>query len=136
MVSVFTFSLLGQLAISPIAAQDGYRIQPAGSDVAKTYLQGLELESILGREIRTNEEDMGRIIDILADRSGQVQAAVVELGGFLGIGSRKIAVEWSALRFETRGQNPIVILEMGREQLRLAPEYRPNEPVIVRKAAQ
>jgi len=33
-----------------------------------------------------------------------VVAAVVEFGGFLGIGTRKIAVAWSDLRFETEGQ--------------------------------
>ena len=48
----------------------------------------------------------GRIIDLLADRSGQVRAAVIEFGGFLGIGTRKIAVDWSALRFEGDGKQP------------------------------
>lgn len=94
-----------------------------------------ELTSVLGRDIRTRgEEDMGRIIDVLVDRSGKVQAAVVELGGFLGIGTRKIAVDWSAFTFETKGKQPQIVLEMGRDQLRSAPEYKPAQPVVGRKS--
>ena len=95
------------------------------------------LESVLGREVRTRvEEDVGRIIDLLADRYGHVQAAVIEFGGFLGIGTRKIAVEWSALRFEQDGRKPVVIVELTRDELRVAPEYKPSEPAIVRRASE
>jgi hypothetical protein len=95
-----------------------------------------ELASVLGREVRTRvEEDVGRIIDLLADRDGRVQAAVIEFGGFLGIGTRKIAVEWSSLRFQPEGKQPPVIVELTRDQLRRAPEYKPTEPAIVRRAA-
>ena len=70
---------------------------------------------------------MGRIIDLLADRDGKVVAAVIEFGGFLGIGTRKIAVEWSALRIEA-DKSPVAILDVTREQLRVAPEYKPDRP--------
>ena len=96
------------------------------------------LESVLGREVRTRvEEDVGRIIDLLADRYGHVQAAVIEFGGFLGIGTRKIAVEWSALALRAgRRQAAVVIVDMTRDQLRVAPEYKPSEPAIVRRASE
>ena len=95
-----------------------------------------DLESVLGREVRTRvEEDLGRIIDLLVDRNGQVQAAVIEFGGFLGIGTRKIAVEWSALRFDADGKQRVVV-EVNRDQLRTAPEFKPAEPAIVRRASE
>ena len=46
---------------------------------------------------------MGRIVDVIVDRAGAVRAAVIDFGGFLGVGSRKIVVDWNALRFG-RGQ--------------------------------
>ena len=42
---------------------------------------------------------MGRIVDVIVDRAGTVRAAVIDFGGFLGVGSRKIVVDWSALHF-------------------------------------
>jgi hypothetical protein len=44
------------------------------------------------------EGDSGRIIDLLSDRNGKLKAAVVEMGGFLGIGTRKIAIDWPGPR--------------------------------------
>lgn len=90
-----------------------------------------EVRSLLGIQVRTKtEEDMGRIIDLLADRDGKVVAAVIEFGGFLGIGTRKIAVEWSALRVEA-DKSPVAILDVTREQLRAASEYKPDRPAAV-----
>ena len=95
-----------------------------------------KLRSVLGIQVRTNtEEAMGRIIDLLADRDGKVVAAVIEFGGFLGIGTRKIAVEWSALRIEA-DKSPVAILDVTREQLRVAPEYKPDRPAAVFRVSQ
>jgi hypothetical protein len=132
-------ALLAGQPVQPAVAQtaSGGAEAPAEGDTrVQSYtmdLRAVRLDSLLGREVRTRDEDPGRIIDILADGDGQVRAAVVELGGFLGIGTRKVAVDWSALRFEVRDKRQSVILDMTRDQLRLAPEYRPSEPVFVRQ---
>lgn len=130
-----TLLLAGPVATLPGAAQSE-RTSQAGDSVTPV-LKRNELESVLGRDVRTRvEEDMGRIVDLLADRNGRIQAAVIEFGGFLGIGTRKIAVDWSALRFEGDGKT-VVIVEMTRDQLRIAPEYKPpKEPAVIRGAAE
>jgi hypothetical protein len=129
--------LLGPITAAPGSAQVPAGSAPSGSDAAAdlpSVISHNRLDSVLGREVRTRvEEDVGRIVDILADRNSRVQAVVIEFGGFLGIGTRKIAVEWSALSFENDGKRPLVIVDVSRDQLRLAPEYKPNEqPMIVR----
>jgi hypothetical protein len=130
---------LAQTVTSPAPAQTPAGPGPPGinlTEVPTPATKRNQLESVLGREVRTLvEEDVGRVVDLLADRQGQVQAAVIEFGGFLGIGTRKIAVEWSALSFVNDGKQPVVIVEMTRNQLRVAPEYKPSEPAVVRRAA-
>ena len=107
------------------------------SSVAKegtpaTVIDNQDVDGILGKSVRSVAgEDMGRIVDILVTKSGQVRAAVIDFGGFLGVGSRKIAVDWSALRFPGSGKLDQVTVELTRDQVRLAPEYRPGTPVIV-----
>lgn len=143
--SVLTFIGLGLVTSSRVFAQPDIDTGPPStfraeglhtSDTFMSVTRHRRLESVLGREVRTRvEEDVGRIVDLLADRQGRVQAAVIEFGGFLGIGTRKIAVEWSALSFESDGRQPVVIVEMTRNQLRVAPEYKPNEPAVVRRVA-
>jgi PRC-barrel domain len=97
-----------------------------------TVVDDREVEGILGKSVRSNAgEELGQIIDVIVKRDGQVRAAVIDFGGFLGVGSRKIAVEWSALSFPPSGKLDHVILDLTRDQVRLAPEYRPGEPVVV-----
>lgn len=93
------------------------------------------LHTVLGIEVHTpTDRNIGRVIDVLADRDGKIQAAVIEFGGFMGLGTRKVAVEWAALRFQSTGKAPIATAEITRDQLRLAPENKPGEPVVVLKA--
>jgi hypothetical protein len=100
---------------------------------AVTILPNHEVQSILGREVLSaNGENMGRIVDVLVDRSGEVRAAIIDFGGFLGVGSRKIAVEWSALHFPPPAQTDAKItLELTRDQVKAAPEYQDGKQVVV-----
>jgi len=119
----------------PAGAPDAPRAQTYTREFTPNAIEGAKLESLLGRDLRTRDEDPGRIIDILCDRDGLVRAAVVELGGFLGIGTRRIAVDWSMLKFDAGPKRPHLVLDMTRDQLRSAPEYKPGEPaVFVRRA--
>jgi hypothetical protein len=92
-----------------------------------------EVEGVLGREVRSAaDENMGRIADVLVDRGGEVRAAIIDFGGFLGVGSRKIAVDWNALHFPPPGQpGSRVTLELTRDQVKAAPEYQEGKPVVV-----
>ncbi len=104
---------------------------PATPEV--TVLNNHEVEGILGREVRSaTNENMGRIVDVLVDTAGQVRAAIIDFGGFLGVGSRKIAVDWNALHFPPPGKpNAYITLELTRDQVKAAPEYQEGKPVVV-----
>jgi len=92
-----------------------------------------EVEGILGKEVRgIADEGMGRIVEVIVDRSGQVRAAVIDFGGFLGVGSRKIALDWNALRFAPAGDpRGRITVELTKDQVRAAPEYRVGKPVMI-----
>jgi hypothetical protein len=96
-----------------------------------------DAHGILGRDVRSAaNEDMGRIVDVIVDRSGQVRAAVIDFGGFLGVGSRKIVVDWSALHFaRIANKGDSISLELTKEQVSAAPEYKEDTPLIVLGAA-
>jgi PRC-barrel domain len=98
-----------------------------------TILAKHEVEGVLGRDVRSAaDENMGRIVDVLVDRTGQVRAAIIDFGGFLGVGSRKIAVDWNALHFPPPGKpGSRIALELTREQVNAAPEYQDGKPVVV-----
>lgn len=93
-----------------------------------------EATSILGRPVTGPDRGaVGRIVDVLVDEAGQPRAVVIELGGFMGVGTRRIAVAWRALRFAPGAAGrDAVTLEMTVDQVRATPEYKPaGRPVTV-----
>jgi len=137
--------LAAMTAASPQATAEERRPPPASvgeESRAKPTEDGLpnpgeetvpksRLVSILGREVTNREGDSGRVIDVLVDLDGFSGAVVVEFGGFMGIGSRKIAVAWGALRFVREGNRSLLTVDVTREQIRDTPEYKPSEPTAV-----
>jgi hypothetical protein len=78
----------------------------APADVTVTVLE--QHDAVLGRQVRSSAgEDMGRVVNVVVDQSGQVRAAIIDFGGFLGVGNRKIAVDWNTLHFAPGGKDPI-----------------------------
>lgn len=95
-----------------------------------TILGSQEVRGILGNEVRSAaDEDMGRVVDVLVDSHGVTRAAIIDFGGFLGVGSRKIAVDWRLLHFYPSDPKRQIFLSLGRDEIQGAPEYKAdNQP--------
>jgi sporulation protein YlmC with PRC-barrel domain len=93
-----------------------------------------QADSLLGKQVYgTDGQQMGLVTNILIDREGHPIALVIDFGGFLGVGSRKIAVDWHLMQFHPGDKDKPVTLRLTKDQLKSAPEYRPNKstaPVI------
>jgi PRC-barrel domain len=135
-MAVAALLLLTVALTGALAENDTDKTEPPTGDRSATEVTVLnkhEVEGVLGREVRSaTNEDMGRIVDVLVDREGQVRAAIIDFGGFLGVGSRKIAVDWNALHFPLPGKpNSTIALDLTRDQVKAAPEYKDGKAVVV-----
>jgi PRC-barrel domain len=111
--------------------QDDDKSKGEKTSVPATVVDGEQLESVLGIEaLSSTGENMGRIDDIIVERDGQVKAAIIDFGGFLGVGSRKIAVDWRSLHFDPKKAGAVVV-NLTKDQLRVAPVYKAGEPVVM-----
>ena len=141
----FAIFLTAALASTPImavaSAQANDPQKPAvtvpDAEPSVTILGSRQAQSVLGKEVRSSaNENMGRIVDVIVDRAGKVRAAVIDFGGFLGVGSRKIAVDWNTLRFDIdSNKRDLITLELTRDQVKAAPEYKDKQSVVVLGAA-
>src|SRR5262245_29483184 len=124
-----------RVAQAPTTGADGGA--RAGGETAATVIDKEDVQAILGRQVLSNAgEDMGRVIDIVVDRTGQVRAAVIDFGGFLGVGNRKVAIDWAAFRFApTGGKYDRITLDLTRDQVKAAPEYKDGRSLVVVGAA-
>jgi hypothetical protein len=83
--------------------------------------------AILGKKVRdASGKDMGLVVEVLVDRDANVRAAVIDFGGFLGVGSRKIAIDWRLLQFDPADRDAPIVLSLDRAEVQAAPEYKPG----------
>ena len=94
----------------------------------RTFLYRGEATSILGRKVLGPGGDVvGRIVDVLVGDGGMPRAAVIDFGGFMGVGNRRGAVTWSSLSFD--GATKSIALDMTANQIRAIPQFRlPDKP--------
>jgi hypothetical protein len=109
-------------------------VAPAYADDVQVIAPGVA-DELLGHIVRVipegkAPENIGRVIDVLVDTDGHPVAAVLDFGGFLGVGNRKIAVTWSSLQFAPAKDGLTITLALDADSIRAAPDYMgPAKPV-------
>ncbi|MEO7852772.1 MAG: PRC-barrel domain-containing protein [Rubrivivax sp.] len=67
-------------------------------------------------------DKLGSVDDLIIDkRSGQVRYAVLEFGGFLGMGTDRYPLPWNMLKYDTDKDGYVVPLD--KDKLEKAPRY-------------
>jgi hypothetical protein len=95
--------------------------------------------AVLGLTVCTEDgKSIGRLVDVLVDAAGMPEAGVIDFGGFLGVGARKVAVHWATLHFAPANAKQPITLELTPDQIKAVPEYRDSSkpaPVVLPPAA-
>jgi len=87
---------------------------------------------LMGRRIFTPDaQEIGRVVDVVVDAEGRPVAMVVDVGGFLGLGSRRIALAWGRLDFRAEEQRVRIVTSVPPDQISAAPEYKPGDSATI-----
>lgn len=83
---------------------------------------------LMGTEVVTaNDEKLGSISDVIVEREGEIIAVVIDVGGFLGIGAKPVAVSFDSLTATPTDNGEKVVVSMTKEELNAAPEFKSLE---------
>jgi len=76
-----------------------------------------------------NNEKVGDVTDILFDKDGKVLAYVIGVGGFLGIGSKDVALAPSSFQIQpaTDRESMKLKISMTKDELKNATEFKPHK---------
>lgn len=90
---------------------------------ANRPLHRLSSSTIVGDDVRnTQGEDLGTIKDLMIDlHNGCIEYAVLQFGGFMGIGSKYFAIPWR--QFTPDPDNKCFILNKEKDFLKKAPGF-------------
>ncbi|MDM7482558.1 MAG: PRC-barrel domain-containing protein [Halomonas sp.] len=85
-------------------------------------------DSLIGNNVKSTveeDEDIGTISDLVIDEDGQIQAVVMGIGGFLGMGEKDVAVEWDSLELtkDDDGDDYVIRVNASQDALEAAEEY-------------
>ncbi len=75
----------------------------------------------------SDNQKVGDVVDILLDKSGQVRAFIVGVGGVLGLGAKEVAIDLTEFREvpASNGNKAQLKVPMTKEQLTQAPDFKP-----------
>lgn len=118
------------MAATPDAGATGTQMNDDSGLAREGYVTATEDELVVGDlngapAYDANDKRIGEVSDLLMADDGKIQAAIVDVGGFLGIGKKPVQLELSKLdilRTED-GSDIRVYISMTEEELESLPEY-------------
>jgi len=111
-------ALLTTGLVSPVMAQSASApaqimvAAPKGHSVNKYYKQSVYTPA---------KEKIGTIDDVIASDDGQIQAFVIGVGGFLGMGEKNVAVPYRSVHAEFKDNAWYLTLNTTKDGLKAAP---------------
>ena len=106
------FLLTGHSHAASVAAITAYQAQP--TDILASKFIGMrvyatEKDVAPDASVKAGSEkewdDIGEINDVILSRKGDVQAVIVGVGGFIGIGEKNVAVAMKDIKFVQNGDS-------------------------------
>jgi sporulation protein YlmC with PRC-barrel domain len=94
-------ALLATVAFAQTPTTTADRANMAPATASESSFQGdWRASKVVGLNVyNDNNESLGSINDLLTDKSGNIKAAVISVGGFLGVGTHLVAVPFDKIKF-------------------------------------
>ncbi|SFK85793.1 PRC-barrel domain-containing protein [Methylocapsa palsarum] len=118
-VSVLTFLVVA--ASSQIVSAEN------DAGVTGDFLKTLPRDALLVSNVHTHniydpdEKKVGKVEDLLLDRSGKVEAVIISVGGFLGVGEKEVAVPFQAIKSTEKEGKTWLTIVTTKDALKSAP---------------
>lgn len=99
-VALIGSALLATAAVAQTPGSTNIMSAPAATSSESGYHGDWRSSKMIGLNVyNDSNEKLGSISDMLLDKSGKINAAVIGVGGFLGVGEHLVAVSFDKLKF-------------------------------------
>ncbi|HVT51744.1 MAG TPA: PRC-barrel domain-containing protein [Dongiaceae bacterium] len=84
----------------------------------------LNASQVIGMKVvNGNNESVGKIGELIMDGNGQVSGAVVDVGGFLGIATHPVLLDWKQVQVTDQNGTTVAMVSASKDQLKQMPAY-------------
>jgi sporulation protein YlmC with PRC-barrel domain len=134
--ALLTTGALAQDATQPApAAPSATETAPAGEAPAAVQpASGHLATNLIGETVYNGTgdqaENIGDVNDLVVSDSGMIEAVVVGVGGFLGIGEKNVALDYKQMKWAEQNGDEWLVVETSKEALEALPDFdrTPFEP--------
>jgi Zn finger protein HypA/HybF involved in hydrogenase expression len=128
LAACFALPAMAQSTNSPfLATATGPSVSAEDLIGSRIYASEAALDKDTFAGIQTGWNDIGEIDDVILTRDGKVDAVMLDIGGFLGIGEKRVAVAMNALKFvqdsDTDADDYHLVVQADRTTLEGAPVW-------------
>ncbi len=111
-----------QSTTTPAPAEAPATIAPAAQQA-----DGALMTNVIGESVYNGTADdaqkIGDVSDVVFDENGQAKSAIIGVGGFLGIGSKDVAFNYSELKWVEKNGDRWLVAETTKEALTALPDF-------------
>lgn len=86
--------------------------------------------------MNSSGEKIGSISDVLFDRSGRITTVVIGVGGFLGLGTKNVALPFEAITYGVKDGAREIMVPLSKEALLAAPDFTLTEQTTMDKVRE
>jgi sporulation protein YlmC with PRC-barrel domain len=99
---------------------------PAGHDLMTSVPSGsLTVTDWYKQDVYDpNNNKIGSVSDVLVAPDGRVNALIVGVGGFLGVGEKDVAVDFNAVKPTKQSDKTYLTMNATKDQLKAAPGFK------------
>jgi hypothetical protein len=91
---------------------------------AKAPRDAISVRVYINRDVYNDaDEKIGVINDLVVGTDAKIAAAILGVGGFLGIGEKEVAVPFSSIQIKQRGNDWHLVTDATKNALKEAPAY-------------
>jgi sporulation protein YlmC with PRC-barrel domain len=127
---LFTVGASAQTAPGPTTTREPTVTRPATPGLTSpSTMNEVYGSKLIGAYVKNTQGDnLGKIDELVIDpHDARIKAAIVSVGGILGLGAKSVAIPWEKMTMGTGADRDTIIVAMAKEELETAPGWQRSE---------
>ena len=114
-----------QMAAQPAPAAGTRAPIPNAADLQQVDVATISANDLINTTVYSgNNENVGEVGDVILSDAGKIDAVVLDVGGFLGLGEKPVAIAFDALDIRKDAKGGLYLYtSFSKDQLDAAPKY-------------
>jgi len=100
---------------------------PVPKPIPEQAERQVRAQSLLGVNVSNGQDTIGDVVDLVVTEDGKVHAIVVGVGGFLGIGKKRVALAWDSVKLTKQDDKRLFLVSATADQLKGMPDFKTLE---------